>query len=79
MKVDMDKMVSLCKRRGFVFPNAEPYSGLSGFWDYGPYGVERPPGLPAAGIYREQPPAARICPVRYMVASPPAGTTGRLE
>lgn len=36
----MDKLVTLCKRRGFVFPNSEPYSGLSGFWDYGPYGVD---------------------------------------
>ena len=36
----MDKLVSLCKRRGFVFANAEPYTGMSGFWDYGPLGVE---------------------------------------
>ena len=36
----MDKLVTLCKRRGFVFANAEVYSGLSGFWDYGPLGVE---------------------------------------
>ncbi|MCC7479870.1 glycine--tRNA ligase [bacterium] len=36
----MDKLVGLCKRRGFVFQNSEPYSGLSGFFDYGPLGVE---------------------------------------
>jgi glycyl-tRNA synthetase len=36
----MDKLVTLCKRRGFVFANAEVYSGLAGFWDYGPLGVE---------------------------------------
>jgi glycyl-tRNA synthetase len=36
----MDKIVGLCKRRGFVFQNSEIYSGLSGFWDYGPLGVE---------------------------------------
>jgi glycyl-tRNA synthetase len=36
----MDKLVTLCKRRGFVFANSEVYSGLSGFWDYGPLGVE---------------------------------------
>lgn len=36
----MNKLVTLCKRRGFVFANAEVYSGLSGFWDYGPLGVE---------------------------------------
>ena len=36
----MDKIVSLCKRRGFVFPGSEIYGGFSGFWDYGPLGVE---------------------------------------
>lgn len=36
----MEKIVSLCKRRGFVFPGSEIYGGLSGFWDYGPLGVE---------------------------------------
>jgi len=36
----MDKLVTLCKRRGFVFPNSEIHSGLAGFWDYGPLGVE---------------------------------------
>ncbi len=35
----MEKIVSLCKRRGFVFPGSEIYGGLSGTWDYGPYGV----------------------------------------
>jgi len=34
----MDKIVSLCKRRGFVFPSSEIYGGINGFWDYGPYG-----------------------------------------
>jgi len=38
--VSMDKIVSLCKRRGFVFPGSEIYGGFSGFWDYGPLGVE---------------------------------------
>ena len=36
----MEKVVSLCKRRGFVFPNSEIYGGISGFYDYGPLGVE---------------------------------------
>ena len=36
----MDKIVSLSQRRGFVFPSSEIYGGLSGFWDYGPLGVE---------------------------------------
>ncbi len=36
----MDKIVSLCKRRGFVFQSSEIYGGLNGFWDYGPLGAE---------------------------------------
>ena len=36
----MDKVVSLCKRRGFIFQGSEIYGGLSNTWDYGPYGVE---------------------------------------
>ena len=38
--VDLETLVSLCKRRGFVFQASEMYGGLAGFWDYGPYGVE---------------------------------------
>lgn len=36
----MEKVVSLCKRRGFIFPSSEIYGGIGGFWDYGPLGVE---------------------------------------
>jgi len=36
----MEKIVSLCKRRGFVFPGSEIYGGLQGFYDYGPLGSE---------------------------------------
>jgi glycyl-tRNA synthetase len=36
----MDKIVSLCKRRGFVFPSSEIYGGFAAVYDYGPYGVE---------------------------------------
>ncbi|MBI1909385.1 MAG: glycine--tRNA ligase [Deltaproteobacteria bacterium] len=36
----MEKIVSLAKRRGFVFQSSEIYGGLNGFWDYGPIGVE---------------------------------------
>lgn len=36
----MDKIVSLCKRRGFVFQGSEIYGGFAGTYDYGPYGVE---------------------------------------
>src|ERR1017187_3406190 len=36
----MEKIVSLCKRRGFIFQSSEIYNGLNGCWDYGPLGVE---------------------------------------
>lgn len=36
----IEKIVSLCKRRGFIFPSSEIYGGLSSSWDYGPLGVE---------------------------------------
>lgn len=36
----MEKIVSLCKRRGFIFQSSEIYGGLANAWDYGPYGVE---------------------------------------
>ncbi len=36
----MDKMVSLCKRRGFIFQSSEIYGGLASTWDYGPLGAE---------------------------------------
>ena len=35
-----EKVVALCKRRGFVYPSSEIYGGFAGFWDYGPLGVE---------------------------------------
>ena len=38
--MEMDKLVSLCKRRGFLFQSSDIYGGLNGFWDYGPLGVE---------------------------------------
>ena len=40
MDVTMEQIVSLCKRRGFIYPGSEIYGGLSGAWDYGPLGVE---------------------------------------
>ncbi len=38
--VAIDKIVSLCKRRGFVYPNSEIYGGVAGIYDFGPLGVE---------------------------------------
>ena len=40
MTVAMDKIVSLCKRRGIIFQNSEIYGGIGNTWDYGPLGVE---------------------------------------
>ena len=37
---NMEKIVSLCKRRGFIFQTAEIYGGMQGVYDYGPLGVE---------------------------------------
>ena len=38
--VEMDKIVSLCKRRGFIFQSSEIYGGLASTYDYGPLGIE---------------------------------------
>ena len=40
MTVEMEKIVSLCKRRGIIFQNSEIYGGIGNTWDYGPLGVE---------------------------------------
>ena len=44
----MDTLVSLCKRRGFIFPSSDIYGGLNGFFDYGPLGVEMKNNIKAA-------------------------------
>ncbi len=44
----MEKIVSLCKRRGFVFPSSEIYGGFAAVYDFGPYGVELANNLKAA-------------------------------
>ena len=41
----LDQVVSLCKRRGFIFPGSEIYGGLANTWDYGPLGVELKKGV----------------------------------
>lgn len=46
--MDMDKLVSLCKRRGFLFQSSEIYGGINGFWDYGPLGNELKRNIKAA-------------------------------
>ena len=47
-EVDMDKLVSLCKRRGYIFPSSEIYGGLGACYDYGPLGVELKNNVKAA-------------------------------
>ncbi|MDR3448826.1 MAG: glycine--tRNA ligase, partial [Alphaproteobacteria bacterium] len=59
----MNRLVSLCKRRGFVFPASEIYGGLNGFWDFGPNGVLLKNNLRDAWW-------------RDMVLSPPLGPDG---
>lgn len=44
----MEELVSLCKRRGFIFQGSEIYGGLQGFYDYGPLGVELKNNLKAS-------------------------------
>jgi len=61
---DMKDIVSLCKRRGFVFPASDIYGGLNGFWDYGPLGVELKNNL-------------RDLWWKSMVITPPIGPDGR--
>jgi len=46
--MEMDQLVSLCKRRGFLFQSSEIYGGINGFWDYGPLGVELKRNIKAA-------------------------------
>ena len=60
----MEKLVSLCKRRGFVYPASEIYGGLNGFWDYGPLGVQLKNNI-------------RDSWWRATVESPPVGPDGR--
>jgi glycyl-tRNA synthetase len=57
-EVNLETLVSLAKRRGFVFRSSEMYGGIAGFWDYGPYGVELMNNLKASWwqfFVREQP------------------------
>jgi glycyl-tRNA synthetase len=60
---DMKDIVSLCKRRGFIFPASDIYGGLNGFWDYGPLGTELKNNLRDAWW-------------KHMVITPPLGPDG---
>ena len=60
----MSRIVSLCKRRGFIFQASEIYGGINGFWDYGPLGVQLKNNLRDAWW-------------RDMVECPPLGPDGK--
>jgi glycyl-tRNA synthetase len=62
--MDMEKLVALCRRRGFIFQSSEIYGGISGFWDYGPLGVELKRNVKEAWW-------------RDMVYNPPPGPDGQ--
>jgi glycyl-tRNA synthetase len=61
--MDMEKLVALCRRRGFIFQSSEIYGGINGFWDYGPLGVELKRNIKEAWWHD-------------MVQDPPAGPDG---
>ena len=46
----MEELVSLCKRRGFIFQSSDIYGGVKGLYDYGPMGVELKNNLKNSGI-----------------------------
>ncbi|MCX7667052.1 MAG: glycine--tRNA ligase [Gemmataceae bacterium] len=60
----MEKIVSLCRKRGFIFQSSEIYGGINGFWDYGPLGVELKKNIKDAWW-------------RDMVRNPPLGPNGQ--
>src|SRR5215813_562628 len=60
----MEKIVALCKRRGFIFQSSEIYGGINGFWDYGPLGCELKRNIKEAWWLD-------------MVRNPPVGIDGR--
>jgi glycyl-tRNA synthetase len=62
--MDMEKLVALCRRRGFIFQSSEIYGGINGFWDYGPLGVELKKNIKEAWW-------------QDMVRNPPLGPDGK--
>ena len=57
----MDKIIALCKNRGFVFAGSEIYGGLANSWDYGPLGVEFKNNV-KKDVYKRQTPWRARCP-----------------
>ena len=62
--MDMEKLVALCRRKGFIFGSSEIYGGINGFWDYGPLGVELKNNIKSAWWHD-------------MVRNPPPGPDGQ--
>jgi glycyl-tRNA synthetase len=62
--MDMEKLVALCRRKGFIFQSSEIYGGINGFWDYGPLGVLLKKNIKDAWW-------------QDMVMNPPAGPDGQ--
>src|SRR5713226_1779524 len=62
--MDMEKLVALCRRKGFIFQSSEIYGGINGFWDYGPLGVELKRNI--KGVWWQD-----------MVRNPPPGPVGQ--
>ncbi len=58
--VTMEKLVALCKSRGFVYPGSEIYGGLANSWDYGPLGVEMKNNVKQALVGKNSCAKARI-------------------
>ena len=60
-----DKILSLAKNRGFVFPGSEIYGGLSNTWDYGPLGVELKNNIKKADDRSEERRVGKECRSRW--------------
>ena len=83
MEKTMDKIVSLAKARGFVYPGSEIYGGLANTWDYGNLGVELKNNVKQRMVEKIYPgePLQRRCGLRDSDESPDLGcirTSGRL-
>ena len=64
----MDDIVSLSKRRGFVYPGSEIYGGEAGLYDFGPYGVELLNNIKKSWWRRRRPGPAAFCRRRRLCA-----------
>src|SRR6266508_2331375 len=69
--VTMDKIVSLCRRRGFVFPSSEIYGGLGSAYDYGHYGVLAKNNVKARWLASMLPDRDAIVPTHSSPLPPP--------